>query len=156
MQSTEDVCVKVSALQAGHLTLPERFFVHPASETARRTVPSLSFLVEHTNPQTSQTTRLVFDLGLRHPTSNYPLPIQTHIQGRQPLTTEPDVVESLSKGGLSPEDIDYVVYSHVSLSNPFPVLYTNTKSVRFTGTTSVTQKHSPRAHSLSVQGPQPS
>lgn len=116
MQPSRDVNVKISALQAGHLTLPERFFVHPASETARRTVPSLSFLVEHTNPTTKQTTRLLFDLGLRHPTSNYPLPIQAHIQGRQPLTTEPDVVESLRKGGLSPEDIDYVVYSHVRLS----------------------------------------
>lgn len=118
MQSTENVCVQVSALQAGHLTLPERFFVHPASQTARRTVPSLSFLIEHTNSHTRQTTRLLFDLGLRHPTSNYPLPIQTHIQGRQPLTTEPDVVESLSKGGLSLEDIDYVVFSHVRFSSP--------------------------------------
>ncbi|KAJ5703010.1 hypothetical protein N7488_010558 [Penicillium malachiteum] len=108
-----EVYVQVSALQSGHLTLPDRFFIHPASETARRTVPSLSFLIEHTNPQTKRITRLLFDQGIRNPTSNYPLPIQKHIQNRQPLTTEPDVVQSLSKGGLSPSDIDYVIFSHI-------------------------------------------
>lgn len=107
------VFVHVHALQAGHLTLPERFFVHPASDTARRTVPSLAFLIEHAEPQSGKVTRILFDLGLRNPPTKYPIPIQKHIQTRQPLSTEPDVVQSLGAGGLGPDDIDYVIYSHV-------------------------------------------
>jgi hypothetical protein len=30
------------------------------------------------------------------------------------LSTDPDVVKSLNAGGLTPDDIDFVVYSHVS------------------------------------------
>lgn len=112
-QTSTQVYVQVHVLQAGHLTLPERFFVHPASDTARRTVPSLAFLLEHIDPQSGKVTRIVFDLGLRNPPTKYPVPIQKHIESRQPLTAEPDVVQSLGAGGLGPDDIDYVIYSHV-------------------------------------------
>lgn len=111
-------CVQLHALQAGHLTLPERFFVHPSSDTARRTVPSLSFIIQHTDRKSGKIHRIVFDLGLRHPTTNYPEPIQNHIQTRQPVVTDPDVVTSLKTGGLSPDDIDVIVYSHVSWIPP--------------------------------------
>lgn len=113
-ETTSEATVQVFALQAGHFSLPERFFVHPASETACRTVPSLSFLIVHQNQDTNQITRIVFDLGLRRDVKRYPLPIQKHIETRQPLATLPDVTASLAAGGLSPKDIDYVIYSHVS------------------------------------------
>lgn len=113
-EATSEATVEVHALQAGHFSLPERFFVHPASETARRSVPSLSFLIIHQNQVTNRTTRIVFDLGLRRNENRYPVPIQKHIESRQPLTTSPDVTQSLAAGGLSPKDIDYVIYSHVS------------------------------------------
>lgn len=106
--------VQVHALQAGHLTLPERFFVHPASETARSTVPSLAFLIQHQDNQTNRTTRILLDLGLRRNVARYSEPIQKHIETRQPLTTDPDVTKSLAAGGLTPGDIDFVIYSHVS------------------------------------------
>lgn len=109
--------VTVHALAAGNLTLPERFFVRPASETARRTVPSLSFLIQHHNVTTHKVTRIVFDLGIRREIAQYSAPIQRHILTRQPLTTDPDVVKSLAAGGLSPNNIDFVIYSHVSWRN---------------------------------------
>ncbi|OQE08115.1 hypothetical protein PENVUL_c011G09746 [Penicillium vulpinum] len=112
MSVDNEPSVEVHALRAGRFTLPERFFVHPASENAKRTVPSLSFLIQHVN-RASITTRIVFDLGLRHPSTNYPIPIQRHLETRQPMTTEPDIVQSLAAGGLSTDDIDYVIYSHV-------------------------------------------
>lgn len=105
--------VTVHALEAGRLTLPERFFVHPSVETARRTVPSLSFLIQHNDKSEKGTTRIIFDLGLRRQVTRYPEAIQRHITTRQPLTTEPNVVASLAAGGLKPSDIDYVIYSHV-------------------------------------------
>ncbi|KAH7137046.1 beta-lactamase-like protein [Dactylonectria estremocensis] len=105
--------VQVHALSGGHLTLPESQFVHPASDTARQTVPSLCFLVQHESPTTSKTTRIVFDLGVRRDPSRYSEPIRRHIATRQPLKTDPDVVKSLKSGALTPEDIDYIIYSHV-------------------------------------------
>jgi hypothetical protein len=114
--SASDATVQLFALEAGHFTLPERFFVHPASETARRSVPSLAFLIIHQDPDSNQITRIVFDLGLRRDIKRYALPIQKHVETRQPLTTLPDVTRSLAAGGLTPDDIDYVIYSHVSIS----------------------------------------
>ena len=105
--------VSVHALSAGHFTLPEYQFVHPVSRDARKTVPSLAFLIQHRNDQTGKTTRIVFDLGLRRDIARYAPPIQKHVETRQPMTTLPDVVQSLGRGGLTPSDIDYVLYSHV-------------------------------------------
>ncbi len=112
--------VTVHALPAGHLTLPERHFVFPASDTARSTVPSLSFLILHEDSETRKKTRIVFDLGLRRNLERYSEPIQQHAATRRPISTSPDVVKSLAAGGLTPDDIDFVVYSHVRAGNaPF-------------------------------------
>lgn len=105
--------VQLHALSAGHFTLPEKYFIHPASEDARRTVPSLAFLIQHRHPLTGRLTRMVFDLGLRRDVKRYPEEIQRHLETRRPLTTDPDVVKSLALGGLRPDDIDYVIFSHV-------------------------------------------
>jgi hypothetical protein len=112
------VTVSVHALSCGHFTLPEHQFVKPSTLEARRTVPSLAFLIQHES-QTGKTTRILFDLGLRRNLERYPLPIQKHTQNRRPITTEPDVVESLARGGLSPDDIDYIIYSHVRRTSTF-------------------------------------
>lgn len=114
LQQESAAVVSVHALSCGYLSLPEYQFVYPASPDARRTVPSLAFLIQHTNRTTGISTRIVFDLGLRRNVKRYPPPIQKHIETRQPISTEPDVTKSLAKGGLTPNDIDYVIYSHVS------------------------------------------
>ncbi|KAI8673118.1 Lactamase-B domain-containing protein [Fusarium sp. Ph1] len=105
--------VQVHALSGGRFTLPETQFVSPASSTARKTVPSLCFLIQHASLTTGKTTRIVFDLGVRRDPSRYSEPIRRHITTRQPLATDPDVVKSLKMGGLTPDDVDYVIYSHV-------------------------------------------
>ncbi|KAF2133762.1 Metallo-hydrolase/oxidoreductase [Dothidotthia symphoricarpi CBS 119687] len=105
--------VSVHALSCGHFTLPEYQFVHPISRDARKTVPSLAFLIQHRDQNTDKLTRIVFDLGLRRDVKRYAAPIQRHIETRQPMITDPDVTKSLAQGGLKPEDIDYVIYSHV-------------------------------------------
>lgn len=139
--------VQVHALQAGHLTLPERFFVNPASETARKTVPSLSFLIQHHSAESNHTTRILLDLGIRRSVQRYPEPIQKHIATRQPLTTDPDVTKSLAAGGLKPDDIDYVIYTHVSRSHSSsPTNWSNTCH-RCTGTTSANPETSHEASS---------
>ena len=118
-RSTQCGIVSVHALAAGQFSLPERFFVSPLADlNARKTVPSLSFLIQHqsspsaTSPN-GQLTRIVFDLGLRRDVSKYSPQIRKHLETRQPMTASPCVVESLSAGGLNPDDIDYVILSHV-------------------------------------------
>jgi len=103
--------VSVHALSAGYLTIPERFFIDPADPEARRAVPSLSFLVQHRDAERALT-RIVFDLGMRRDTSLYPKSLAEHLASRQPLSTQPDVVASLAAGGLSVDDINYVIVSH--------------------------------------------
>lgn len=105
--------VQVHALSAGHFSLPEEQFVSPSSPGARNAVPSLCFLVKHVCSITSRTTHIVFDLGLRRNVKRYPDSIQQHLTTREPYVTDPDVVRSLKAGGLTPDDIQYVVYSHV-------------------------------------------
>lgn len=106
--------VQVRALSAGRFSLPENQFVSPCVEGGRKTVPSLCFLIQHKDPATGKATRIVFDLGLRRDINRYSEPIRRHTETRQPMSTDPDVVKSLKKGGLMPDDIDYVIYSHVS------------------------------------------
>ncbi|KAJ9626665.1 uncharacterized protein PV06_00079 [Exophiala oligosperma] len=105
--------VTVHALDAGHITIPERFFVIPNDPDARRTVPSLSFLIQHKDASSGKVTRLVFDLGIRRDLNLYPPALKSHLDSRQPLSTHPDVVTSLASGGLSQDQIDYVMFSHV-------------------------------------------
>ncbi|KEQ98127.1 hypothetical protein AUEXF2481DRAFT_26523 [Aureobasidium subglaciale EXF-2481] len=111
-RDSESGTVTLHALSAGHFTLPEYQFISPVVETARRTVPSLAFLIQHAN-KSGRITRIVFDLGLRRDTNRYAEPIRKYITTRRPMTTRPDVVEGLARGGLTPRDIDYVIYSHV-------------------------------------------
>lgn len=115
-KSNMTASISVQALSAGHLSLPETQFISPASETKKLTVPSLSFLITHSQKSSGKTTRILFDLGLRRDVLRYPTQIQQHIKNRQPLSTSPDVVSSLSIGGLKPDDIDYVIYSHVCVN----------------------------------------
>jgi glyoxylase-like metal-dependent hydrolase (beta-lactamase superfamily II) len=102
----------IHALSAGSLTLPEKFFITPNDPDAKFAVPSLCFLVQHISPE-GKITRIVFDLGLRRDLTKYPESLQKHCAGRQPMSTDPDVVKSLAKGGLTVDDIDYVLLSHV-------------------------------------------
>jgi glyoxylase-like metal-dependent hydrolase (beta-lactamase superfamily II) len=112
--SPDQTYVTISALQAGHLTLPERLFVTDADPEKRATVPSLSFLIQHrSNTTPLKTNNLVFDLGLKRDFSGYREAQQNHIAQRQPTTVSPDASESLRKGGLDPKDVDTVILSHV-------------------------------------------
>ncbi|KAF3032920.1 hypothetical protein E8E12_003794 [Didymella heteroderae] len=104
--------VSVHALSCGHFTLPEHQFVKPSNLEARKTVPSLAFLIQHKN-HTGRVTRILFDLGLRRDLKRYPPPIQKHTENRRPIETDPDVIHNLARGGLKPDDIDYIIYSHV-------------------------------------------
>ncbi|KAK4160584.1 putative 3-hydroxyisobutyrate dehydrogenase protein [Cladorrhinum sp. PSN259] len=103
--------VTVSALDAGHLTLPESLFVTDANPNKRSTVPSLSFLIQHPTHR-----NIIFDLGIKRNLEKYTPAQQAHISQRQPTITSPDCAESLRNNSnpLDPEkDINYIILSHV-------------------------------------------
>jgi len=107
--------VKVSALNGGFLTLPERNFVNDPDPKKGTTVPSMCFLIEHPGPDTGSVTRVVFDLGIKRDLTKYAQPAtQHHITTRQPVYCSADARSSLLNGGLDPAtDIDYVILSHI-------------------------------------------
>lgn len=115
--SEKDVFVTVSALEGGHLTLPEHLFVTDAEPGRKRTLPSLCFLIQHPSQSKNDAgrqTNMVFDLGLKRDLQGYMPAMQTHIAARQPIHTSPDVAESLKAGNINPAtDVDYVILSHV-------------------------------------------
>src|SRR5688572_8057369 len=100
------VYVTVSALEAGHLTLPEHLFVTDAEPGKRNTVPSLSFLIRHPSPSSqaptssSNCTNIIFDLGIKRDLSKYTIQQQGHNAQRQPIITDPDCAASLRNGNL--------------------------------------------------------
>ena len=106
-QNEDQTCVRISALEAGKLTLPEHFFC--ADQHDKNVRNPMSFLI---NPSPSGK-RIVFDLGMRRDLAKYPPGIQPHLQTRQPIFTTPDVSDSLRAGGSDPKDIDAVVLRHV-------------------------------------------
>ncbi|KAK5109600.1 hypothetical protein LTR62_006837 [Meristemomyces frigidus] len=111
--------VTISPLAGGFITLSDKFFVSPANPEAKRTVPSLTFLITHPgsniyNASSSHPFRLMFDLGLRRSKERYPEVLQKHIDGRAPYRLEPGVAKQLRDGGVDPEsEVDLVMLSHV-------------------------------------------
>lgn len=124
--SPDQAYVTVSPIAGGFITLSDHFFVSPAEPGAKRTVPSLTFLITHPNTPgiscqhlSSKSTKnnkpihIMFDLGLRKSPTLYPPALQTHIEGRKPFDLSPGVASQLSSGGLDPSSIDLVILSHV-------------------------------------------
>lgn len=120
------VYVTISGLDAGHITLPDCFFVAGADPDVRTTVPSLSFLIQHPSAPPSRNgdvTNIIFDLGVKRDLSGYTVAQQPQVSDREPIITDPDCSASLRRGAnnegednnqlLSPEDIDFVILSHV-------------------------------------------
>lgn len=110
--------VTVSPIAGGYITLSDHFFVHPAEAGAKRTVPSLTFLVTHPGTSSygadaSKPFHMMFDLGLRRAKERYPAVLQKHIEGRAPFDLAPGVAAQLSAGGLDPSAVNLVMLSHV-------------------------------------------
>ena len=108
--ASDQVYVKLSALEAGWIHLPEREFIEPHDATAIHRCPSLCFFVYH--PPTK--TKIVYDMGLRRDTNNYPPRIAKRCSdGTRKIEVPQDVKESVEQGGVAEKDVDVVMISHV-------------------------------------------
>ncbi|KAL2401628.1 hypothetical protein ABEF95_006062 [Exophiala dermatitidis] len=149
-----EVYVTVSALDAGQLTLPERLFITDADPEKRATVPSLSFLIQHPEPN-GKTTKMVFDLGLKRDLTKYPPAQQAHIANRQPTILHPDCADSLRAGGLDPaHDIDIVMLSHVHWDHEgTPDDFPNSKFIVGSGTLHLLEHGAPPHYPKEIFNP---
>ena len=106
--AAEGPFVKVYAVDAGELTLQEKFFITEATDGKSNTVPSLSFLIEHKDA------RILFDGGLRHRPDDYrPLTAERIRNNLSPWIVKTDAAEYLQQHGLDPAVVDTVILSHV-------------------------------------------
>ncbi|KAF5351165.1 hypothetical protein D9756_008240 [Leucocoprinus leucothites] len=99
----------VSALESGHMHIVDRIFVNNPENDDLQRVPCLSFLLQHS----TNNKKLLFDLGVRKDWQNLPPKVLASIPPAFKVEVEQDVVESLAKGGLTPDDIDTVFVSHI-------------------------------------------
>lgn len=104
--------------------MPCHLFVTTAPEGEKLLVPSLSFLITHHISKT----RIVFDLGIRSDIHNYPELTRKRLSDVFNAGVPCDVPTSLSKGGISPNDITHVCLSHCHWDHTGnPSLFTNAK-----------------------------
>lgn len=101
---------EVSALDGGFLNLPDHLLVSTAKPGEKHLVPSLAFLLTHATTRA----RLLFDLGMD------PEHERTEVYKARPhigIIHKPDppvdVVSSLAKGGLQPNEVTHICLSHV-------------------------------------------
>ncbi|EAU86064.1 hypothetical protein CC1G_07143 [Coprinopsis cinerea okayama7 len=108
--SANQAYCNVSALEGGQLSIAEEAIKRPFTSGVMLSMPSLCFLLQHS----TRKEKFVFDLGIRRDVENYPDVVAKQIQsGITPCEVPQDVVESLARGGLGPDDIDYVAISHL-------------------------------------------
>lgn len=88
--------------------MPEKLFITNAGENNTLLAPSLSFILHHSVTRAS----LIFDLGIRKDTHNYPPRTQERIRSTFTVRIPQDACDSLEKGGLSPGEINHVCLSH--------------------------------------------
>lgn len=104
--------VNLYALVAGTFWLSDADAFEDALEsgvTNKQRVPSLAFLIEH--PIYG---KVLFDLGLRKYGSGYPPKLQSELEEEgADMDVPKDVTDLLSEGGVKPEDINAVIWSHL-------------------------------------------
>jgi glyoxylase-like metal-dependent hydrolase (beta-lactamase superfamily II) len=101
--------VKVSALEAGQVSVRSKLIVKGAPADEWSLCPSLSFLLEHS--KTKQ--RFLLDLGIRKNIKTLPPSIQDEIAENFPVRVHQSVDESLDRGGMSPADVELIFLSHL-------------------------------------------
>jgi len=107
--TSDQAFCNISALEGGSLIASDDLFIADAIPGQKSTLPALCFLIHHSK----RPEKFLFDLGINKDLSKYPPEAQARIAQLFPLGDAPSCLESLSKGGVSPDDVDFVCVSHV-------------------------------------------
>jgi hypothetical protein len=108
--SVDQPFIYVSALEGGTVRIPCNLVVDGNSQEESISCPSLTFLLQHSKTKS----RVVFDLGIRRDLEGYTPLSQERIKtmGFAPVVNQ-TVAESLIKGGVSPDQVETVIVSHL-------------------------------------------
>jgi hypothetical protein len=100
----------VSALEGGNIRIPCDLVVDGNSQGEFISCPSLAFSLRHSKTKSW----VVFDLGIRRDLEGYTPLSQERIKviGFAPVVNQ-TVAESLVKGGVSPDQVETVIISHL-------------------------------------------
>ncbi|KAL2205506.1 Metallo-hydrolase/oxidoreductase [Sarocladium strictum] len=112
LEATAQGKASLSVVEGGTFTIDLSLFVDGAPKDEQRTVPCLCFIVTYQD-RDDQQRRIIYDLGMRRDITSYPQRIQYQLDHHYPLKVLPDVKQRLLDGGLSPDDIDQVILSHM-------------------------------------------
>lgn len=97
----------VAALEGGHLQMIECMWVTSVTDDAKHPAPSLAFILTHLGSGK----RVVFDLGIRADLENAIETVQKRAQLFDAKVPQ-DVIASLRKGGIEPNDVTHIIISH--------------------------------------------
>ncbi|KAF1808602.1 Metallo-hydrolase/oxidoreductase [Eremomyces bilateralis CBS 781.70] len=101
---------QVRRLDAGSMHLPSHLFISeaPPSGENERLSPSMAWLITHPSQG-----HILFDLGLNKDTSTYPPAVQHRLKTVISTDVSLDVFDSLKAKGVEPEDIKWIILSHL-------------------------------------------
>ncbi|KAF8905747.1 beta-lactamase-like protein [Gymnopilus junonius] len=100
----------VSALDGGALSAAEELFIMNSTPGHKDILPSLCFLIQHSE----KPFKFLFDLGIRRDVENYPpMVVERLFTVFGVETGYGDSISSLEKGGIKPDDIDFICISHL-------------------------------------------
>jgi glyoxylase-like metal-dependent hydrolase (beta-lactamase superfamily II) len=101
----------ISVLEAGHLYCHTSLLIDNAAADETSHLPCLAFLLQHSTKKD----KFLFDLGNRKDWDKFPPKLLEFVSLELNMTIKvpQDIIESLAKGGLTPQDIDTVCLSHL-------------------------------------------
>ncbi|KLO10872.1 Metallo-hydrolase/oxidoreductase [Schizopora paradoxa] len=112
----------VSALEGGEFLVDSCYFLAGEKPGTKLFMPDLAFLMRHSTTKEY----FLFDLGTRKDLENLTPGMKEIIFPNPPCTVPQDVVESLAKGGLKPEEIKQICISHLHFDHTGdPTFFTN-------------------------------
>ena len=88
---------------------PDDIFIADGVPGERHILPSLCFLIQHSE----RPEKFLFDLGIHPDVTEYPPAVQELVGPIFQVQDSPKCIDALAKGGLAPDDIDYVCLSHI-------------------------------------------
>jgi len=111
LQRNSQPYFEISALEAGFLTIPDRYVISSCDDVdSKRTVPSLVFVLKHSKDGKY----VLFDLGIKKNVDDNALAVKAGLLSEyMPCYVNKDVAESLNEAGVEPTDVHTIIISHL-------------------------------------------
>ncbi|VUC32112.1 unnamed protein product [Clonostachys rosea] len=145
--TSNSTIVEVFVLPTGYLWLPDEWIVADGDPRIKHLCPNFSFLIRHPSGKNA-----LFDLGLRKDLHNLPRVAKKGFDIIEPYVPK-DASDLLSEASIKPDDINYVILSHLHFDHTGDVSqYPEAEVLLGPGSTSVAAPGYPAAEESSFDG----